>query len=57
MGFFEDLEEWKKANPKKSEDIEKMLQVIQKSAAFTYQPLIFPNLEIKVTNATPSLQL
>lgn len=57
MGLFERIEQWKKENPKRAEDIERMLEIIQRSAAVTYQPLILPNLEIKVSDATPTFRM
>lgn len=57
MNLFEQLEQWKKQNPKSAEDTERMLQIIQKSAAITYQPLVLPYLEIKVNDTTPSFRM
>jgi hypothetical protein len=57
VSLFEQLKKWEKENPKSAENTRKMLEIIEKSAAITYQPLVLPNLEFKSTDVTPSIRL
>jgi hypothetical protein len=57
MALFEQLEKWKRENPDDAKKLESLLQAVEKTTAFTYQPLVLPYLQITTDERTPSLRM